>query len=168
MGAWIRRDVRKIGLVLKANSKQMGRAAGGHKQLSRSLGARYLFFVPSHLAPCFPPATRLPLSHSDFSSQCFAKTALFSHRWLRPEPSLLKSGHLGGGNLRAFCPDLSPLPLSRSMADAQQRRHGGLCLCSVHATDHHLDKQLITLSDLSFLRCESWWSAAPFHDPCWI
>lgn len=41
MGAWIGTDVRKIGHVLKANSKQMGRAAGGRKQLSRSLGAHY-------------------------------------------------------------------------------------------------------------------------------
>lgn len=73
-------------------------------------------------------------------------TALFSHSWLRPEPSLLKSGHLCNGDLRAFCPHLSSLPLSWSVADAQQRWHGGLCLCSVHAANHHLDKQLITLA----------------------
>lgn len=29
MGAWIRTDIRKIGLVLKVNSKQIGWAAGG-------------------------------------------------------------------------------------------------------------------------------------------
>lgn len=37
MGAWLRTDRRKVGLVLKANCKQMGRAAGGRKHLSDHL-----------------------------------------------------------------------------------------------------------------------------------
>lgn len=38
MRVWIRTGIGKIGLILKTNPKQMGRAAGGRKQLSRSLG----------------------------------------------------------------------------------------------------------------------------------
>lgn len=112
MGARIRTDTRKIGLALKANSKQMGRAAGGHEQFSSSLGAHYLFFVPLcsvglqfpvfHLQPDSPYLIVIsPLS--------VLLTALFSHSWLRPQPSVFKCGHLGDVNLRAFWPHLSSL-----------------------------------------------------------
>lgn len=82
MGAWTGAGVGKIGLVLKTNSKQMGRAAGGQTRLFRSLGARYLFFVPScllglqfpvfHLQPDSPYLT-------DSSSRCPFPTAGSEH-----------------------------------------------------------------------------------------
>lgn len=77
-GAWIWAGVGKIGLVLKTNSKQMGRAAGGRARLLKGLGAHYLFFVPScllglqfpvfHLQPDSPylsgSSSQLPFSRS--------------------------------------------------------------------------------------------------------
>lgn len=169
-GAWIRIDVRKIGHALKANSKQMGRAAGGWKQLSRSLGAHYLFFVPSCLVGLQLPVFRLQPDSPYLiliSLLSVLLTALFSHSCLRPEPSLLKSGHLCDGNLRAFCPHLSSLPLSWRLADAQQRQHSGLYLfCACHGSPSR--QAAYNASELSFLQCEPWWSGAPFNDPCWI
>lgn len=164
MGAWIRTDIWKTGLVLKANSKQMGRAAGGLKHLSRALVTCSLSrpcllglqFPVFHLQPDSPYLFLISLL------TVLLTALLFSHRGLRPEPRLLCKGVL-----RTFCPYLSLSPLSWGVADAQQRWHGGLSVCSVPATDLHLDRQLNT-SQLSLPACEFWQSGALCNDPHWI
>lgn len=126
----------------------------------------YLFFVPSLLTcapvPCFPLATRLPLSLSDFSPHCFADCpVVFPLRAQTRASSLVQ---------RRFKNFLS-LPVLITpflgVADAQQRWHGGLSVCSVPATDPHLDRQLNT-SQLSLPVCEFWQSGASCNDSHWI
>lgn len=92
MGAWIRTGVGKIGLVLKANSEQMGRAAGGRTRSFRPLGAHYLFFVPSCLvasSSLFSACNQTPLIS-------LIPQLPFSHSWLGAKPDLLAAGHVLG------------------------------------------------------------------------
>lgn len=168
-GARIRTGIWKTGLVLEANSKQMGRASGGRKHLSRSLVTCSLS-RPCSLGLQFPVFHLQPDSPYLFLISLLGvllTALLFSHRGLGPEPRLLKSGPLCKGDLRTFCRHLSSSPLSWGVADAQRRRHGGLAGCSVPATDPHLDKQLNT-SQLSLPGCEFWQSGASCNDPRWI
>lgn len=90
--------------------------------------------------PCFQPAARLPVSHSDLSAPCFAKLLLFPQ--LDQVPSLLKSGHVYNSNLRGFWLPLALIvPLLGGWCTAKAARW---VFCPVAATDHPLGKQLIT------------------------
>lgn len=94
MGAWIWAGVEKIGLVLKTNSKQMGRAAGGRTRLIQSSRCSLFVLCPVLRTwapvPCFPPATRLPLSH------WFLLSAALFPQLARSRADLLTAGHVSG------------------------------------------------------------------------
>lgn len=92
MGTWIRTGVGKIGLVLKTNSKQMGRAAGGRTRSFRPLGAHYLFFVPS----CLVASSSLFSTCNQTILISLIPQLPFSHSWLGAEPDLLTAGHVLG------------------------------------------------------------------------
>lgn len=66
----------------------------------------------------------------------FCLNAWFSHSWLSLQPGLLKVGHVCSGNLGGLCSDLSSLPLSQRVADAEQR------WVVSHPLDEHLIKSV--------------------------
>lgn len=138
-------DIREIGLVLKPSSQQMDRAAGGWKQLSRSLGAHYLVFVPSRLAGLQCPVFNLQPGSLYLILIYLLRVLLnacFSHSWIGLVPSLLKSGYVYNSNLRGFwLPPALIAPLLGGWCTAKAARR---VFCPVAATDHPVGKQLIT------------------------
>lgn len=122
MGARIWAGLGKIGLVLKTNSKQMGRAAGGRTRLFRALGAHYLFFVPSCLL-----GLQFPVFHLQLDSPYLTDSSSplpFSHSWLGAEPDLLTAA-MCWGLFESLLPCSSSLSLSCRVPDAQPRWHRG-------------------------------------------
>lgn len=125
----------------------------------------YLFFVPSLLTwapvPCFPLATRLPLSLSDFSPHCFADCPV-----VFPPRAQTRASSLVQRRFKNFLslPVLITPFLGGGRCPAKVARWA---VCSVPATDPHLDRQLNT-SQLSLPACEFWQSGASCNDPHWI